>query len=640
MKTHKLLLLSILCFAFVQFSHMPSLGQSKIKNVALGYADASYTGLTDNAFLKNWLILGPVKMDETGKTPVEAVQKEFFDKDPLTKVVVLPNKALTKVKIGNAEFAWKPVKVEGDIVDFIKLVGQYNYSAAYALAEIKMDAPAKVLVGVGSDDDIKIFLNGVLVHNNWTARGTKRDDDIVSLDLKKGSNQLLVKVQNIEGEWSFVIRKLGKDNLGKLLIESAGRGNMDNVKLLIDNGADINATDDTGLTAYQNASVRGRDKVVNYLKEKGAKTDIHLPSFDKLVSNIFRNAQKGITSGVSVLVSKNGEVIYEKSFGYADVGNKVPVTSETKFRIGSITKQFIASGILKLQEEGKLNVEDKLSKYIPDFPHGDEVTIHHLLTHTSGIHSYTDRPDFMKYVTLPITPKSLVDTIKTRPYDFNPGEKYLYNNSGFYLLGYIIEKISGKSLGDYLKDTFFVPLGMNNTGVYKTTQLLDNEAYGYSYQNDTIVKAINWDMSWAGGAGSIYSTVKDLYKWNEAIFNGKVLKEESLKAAFTSAVLNNNSKTDYGYGWALQEIRGVKFISHGGGLHGFQSYLERQPERKITVVVLCNSTPPPNGIDPGTNASTIAEYLLWGDMAKQTTIDSDVVVDEAILKRYVGRYDY
>ncbi len=640
MKTHRLLIFPVLCFVFVQFSQDSAQGQAKSKNPALGYADASYTGLTDNSFLKNWFILGPVKIDETGKTPDETGQKAFFDKDSLTSVAVQPNKALTKVKIGHTEYDWKPIKNEGEIVDFIKLIGQFNYSVAYALAEIKMDEPAKVLVGVGSDDGIKLFLNGVLVHSNWIPRATITDDDIVLLDLKKGPNQLLVKVQNIEGEWSFVIRKLGKESLNNLFIESAGRGNMDNVKLLTENGADINAENDMGLTAYQNASVRGRDKVLTYLKEKGAKTDVPLPSFDKLVSNIFKSVQTGTTSGVSVLVSKNGEIIYERSFGYADVGNKVPVTSNTKFRIGSISKQFIASGILKLQEEGKISVQDKLSKFIPDFPRGDEVTIHHLLTHTSGIHSYTNRPNFMKYVTMPITSKSLVDTIKTLTYDFNPGDRYLYNNSGFFLLGYIIEKISGKSLGEYLKDTFFKPLGMNNTGVYKATELLDNEAYGYSYQNDTIGKAVNWDMSWAGGAGAIYSTVKDLYTWNEAVFNGKVLKEESLKAAFTSTVLNNKEKTDYGYGWALQDIRGVKFISHGGGLNGFVSYLERQPEHKVTVVVLCNSTPPPNGINPGSNASTIAEYLLWGDMAKQTSIDSDVVVDEAILKNYVGRYDY
>jgi len=147
-------------------------------------------------------------------------------------------------------------------------------------------------------------------------------------------------------------------------------------------------------------------------------------------------------------------------------------------------------------------------------------------------------------------------------------------------------------------------------------------------------------MSRAGGAGAIYSTVKDLYTWNEAVFNGKVLSGESLKAAFTPVVLNDKQKIDYGYGWSLQDYRGNKFIAHGGGLHGFLSYLERQPEKKVTVVVLCNSTPPPSGIDPASNALLITEYLLWSDMTKQSSFASDFSVDENTLKSYVGRYNY
>ena len=293
-----------------------------------------------------------------------------------------------------------------------------------------------------------------------------------------------------------------------------------------------------------------------------------------------------------------------------------------------------------MQEEGKLSVEDKLSKYIPGFPRGDEVTIRHLLTHTSGIHSYTSRPGFLKYVTMPITPAALVDTIKAYPYDFNPGDRYLYNNSGFFLLGYIIEKISGMSLADYLKENLFKPLGMNNTGVYTVTKLLDHEAYGYDMENGKVVKALNWDMTWAGGAGSLYSTAQDLYTWNEAVFNGKILSAESLKAAFTPAVLNSGEKIDYGFGWSLSDFRGSKFISHGGGLHGFLSFIARQPEEKTTVVVLCNSTAPPAGINPTSNSYTLAEYVLWKDMAKQSTIVSDIQVDEKILASYTGRYDY
>jgi len=241
---------------------------------------------------------------------------------------------------------------------------------------------------------------------------------------------------------------------------------------------------------------------------------------------------------------------------------------------------------------------------------------------------------------MPVTPAALVDTIKSLTYDFNPGDRYLYNNSGFFLLGYIVEKISGKSLGDYLKETFFIPLGMKNTGIYENTRILAHEAYGYANENAQVIKALNWDMTWAGGAGAMYSTVRDLYLWNEAVFNGKVLSQASLDAAFTPVTLNNKEKVEYGYGWSFSDFRGYKFVGHGGGLHGFLSFLGRQPGQKVTVVVLCNSSQPPAGINPSSNAFTIAEYLLWDDMAGQSSFATDSVVDEEVLKNYLGRYDY
>jgi CubicO group peptidase (beta-lactamase class C family) len=606
---------------------------------AQGYEKASYSVPADNIFMNNWMVLGPVKFGNTGTTPDESQQKAAFDKNELTSVPVKGGKLPASVKIGNTEYLFKPVSSQDGIIDFAKVFGNVDYAIAFALAEIKLETPMKVLMGVGSDDDIKIFVNGTLVHRNWIARATTPDDDMVVLDLKKGSNQILVEVQNIAGDWSFAMRKIGRDYINDHLVQSAGRGNLDDVKLLLANGADINFQNGSGLTAYLSAMIHGREKVMDLLKEKGAKTDLPLPSLEKLADEVFIS-DSGKSPGVSVLIARNGQILYQKGFGYADVGNRVPVTTDTKFRIGSITKQFIASAILRMQEEGKLSVEDKLSKYVPGFPRGDEVTIRHLLNHTSGIRSYTGRPGFLKYVTMPVSPAALVDTIKSYPYDFNPGDRYLYNNSGFFLLGYIIEKISGKSLADYLNENLFKPLGMNNTGVYTTTRLLDNEAYGYDRDSVNIVKALNWDMTWAGGAGSLYSTVQDLYAWNEAVFNGKVLSAESMKAAFTPSVLNSGEKIDYGYGWSLSDYRGYKFISHGGGLHGFLSFITRQPEEKTTVVVLCNSTQPPAGINPSSNANALAEYVLWKDMAKQSTIVSDIQVDEKLLASYTGRYDY
>lgn len=641
MKSNKLLLTSLIGLLLIILNGPFAQGQNGNSTLTTGYSEASYSGLTDNEFLKNWLVAGPVKVSRTTGMPDDNTQKQCFEKDELTTVAVNAKKSLTPVKIGDSTYAWQLVKSSEPVVDFISLFGQRDFATAYALAEVKMDAPAKVLMGVGSDDGIKIFVNGSLVHTNWIGRGTIADDDLVVLDLKKGSNQVLVKVQNMNYGWSFTMRKAGRDIVNDLLVLSAGKGNLDNVKLLLERGAEINYSNKLELTAYQSAELRGRDKVMSYLKEKGAKTDIPVPAFDKLVDNIFKEYKTGSTTGVSVLVSKNGVIIYEKGFGSADIGNNVPVTPDTKFKIGSITKQFTASAILKLREEGKLSLDDKLSKYIPDFPRGDEVTIRHLLTHTSGIHSYTNRTDNMLVAALPVSIAALVDTIKSSPYDFSPGEQYMYNNSGFVLLGYIVEKISDKSLADYLNETFFVPLGMNSTGIYKTHQVLENEAYGYGYNGGKIEKAAYMDMSWAAGAGAIYSTTRDLYKWNEAIFNGKVLKEESLKEAFSKTILNNGKTIDYGFGWSLGELRGMKLISHGGAVFGFLADLERQPDNKVNIIVLSNAAPPKSETDvPGACSQLIAEYLLWPLMKTQVSFDSEQQPGENVLKSYTGRYNY
>jgi len=639
----KSLLVIFICSYFTLFNLSASQPDKETSEEIKGYSEASYKGLSDNEFLKNWLILGPVKITEDTIKPEESVQKEAFDTDYFSIVEITPKKYLPKIKIEESEFSWKMVKNTEDDIDLNKIVGENDFAIAYALAEIEMESPAKILAGVGSDDGIKIFLNGELVHENWIPRPVNKDDDIVILNLKQGSNQILLKVQNMEYGWGFNIRRLGKDILNDKLIESSGNGNLDNVEILVENGVNVNTSNNIGLSAFQNALIRGREDITEYLKEKGADTLSALPALKNLADNIFISAANGRSPGAAVLLSRDSEIIYENAFGYADVGNKVPVTTETKFRIGSITKQFTAAAILKLQEEGKINISNTLSAFIPDFPRGNEVTVHHLLTHTSGIHSYTNRPDFMKYATMAISPEELIDTIKNFEYDFDPGESYIYNNSGYYILGYIIEKVSGKEYGEYLKETFFEPLGMKNTDVHGPLLVLDNEATGYSYEAGTLKKAINWDMTNAGGAGALYSTVHDLYIWNEALFNGKVLSDESLKAAFTPVVLNNNKKpegVEYGYGWGFFKLRGYDFTAHSGGLHGFLSYLSRQPKNNITITVLCNSTPPPEGINPVINANLIAEYLLWKDMDKQASFFTDTSVNANLFKDYAGRYNY
>ena len=606
---------------------------------------ASYQGLQAGNFMRTWLILGPIPVSDSETKPDEDTQKKAFAIDIPVEARSHPVTGSTHQTKDN-EYTWQLVQSENDIVDLIEVYGQKDFVIAYAWAEIDVLESTTVLLGIGSDDGVKVWLNGKLVHENWIGRPVKEDDDIVPVTFQKGKNQLLLKIQNGILDWGFACRKLGAESLTEKLIEAAGIGNLDDLEMLLSHGADVNATIEPGLTALHVAKVKGKVDTEKFLLEKGADPNIEMPPKETIVDAVFNEVIKGDSSGAAVLIAQNGEILYEKGFGFANLEHHVPITSETKFRIGSITKQFTATAILKLQEEGKLSVEDKLSKFIPDYLRGDEVTIHHLLTHISGIHSYTGKPDFLDTVTVEVKkPEDLIETFKDDKFDFDPGEKWLYNNSGYFLLGYIVEKVSGESFADYLKNHLFEPPSMENTGIHHWKPILEHEATGYSYEGGKFHKALNWDMSRAGGAGALYSTVGDLYLWNEAVFNGKVLSESSLASAFTPVTLNDGSKADamggeYGYGWMISAKRGMKEIGHGGGLHGWSAYLTRYPEHNFTAAILSNCLPPPPGFAPSEIANDIAELYLWKKMESSESFALDTTVDSSIYDDYVGRYDY
>jgi CubicO group peptidase (beta-lactamase class C family) len=614
-----------------------ALGQGNIATVS-GYGKATYSAVPSGKFMKHWLVAGPVRVG-TDSIPNDEVQEQVFKEDLISAVQVTAGKPVMPVQVQQNKLLWKSVTSERDEVMLDKTFGEkeQDFVYAYALAEIKAEKAGTVMMGLGSDDAVKVWLNGKLVHENWIPRAVNKDDDVVPLQLEKGSNQLLLKVQEMQGGWGFVVRLLDKAALGEQLGVAASRGDMDKIKLLLQSGADINAKNKNGMAPLVAAKIAGRADVVQYLTQKGAK-DEEVPSAEKLVDTYYASLKDKVAPGIAVLVSKDGKVVYEKGFGYADIKGKKIVTPNTKFRIGSVTKQFTAAAILKLQEQGLLSVQDKLSKYIPDYPKGNEVTIHQLLTHTSGIHSYTGKPDFVSKVTKTISEDSLIYSFKNDPYDFNPGEKFLYNNSGYFLLGYIIGKVSGKPYGEYLKQTFFEPLQMNNTGVHYAGIRLEEEAKGYGSNNGQYDDAINWDMSWAGAAGALYSTLRDLDTWNMALHEGKVLSEASLKAALTPVTLKNGEKPamNYGYGLSMGKYRGIDYVDHGGGLHGFVTELIYYPKQKLGIVMFSNTMNPEVNFDP----HKIAEAYLWKEMEKRASAGQVVSVPTEVLKHYTGRYDF
>lgn len=285
----------------------------------------------------------------------------------------------------------------------------------------------------------------------------------------------------------------------------------------------------------------------------------------------------------SVLVARGGKVLFSKGYGMADAEWDVPNTPRTKFRLGSITKQFTAMVVLMLERQGKLKVEDPVSKYMPDAPTAwKKVTIHHLLTHTSGIPSFTSFPDYMKTMTLPSPAAETVKRFRDKPLEFEPGSRFRYSNSGYVLLGYVIEKITGRSYEDLVGKWIFGPLGMKDTGYDHPERILKNRASGYSNAGKTLVNARYLDMTIPHAAGSLYSTVEDLLIWDQALYTEKLLPAKVLERMFTPF------KDNYAYGWMVRTENNRQVIGHGGGINGFSTMILRIPQERLFAAALSN----------------------------------------------------
>jgi CubicO group peptidase (beta-lactamase class C family) len=295
----------------------------------------------------------------------------------------------------------------------------------------------------------------------------------------------------------------------------------------------------------------------------------------------------------SVLVAENGKVIYKKGFGLANMEWNIPNTTETRFRLGSITKQFTATLILQLVEQGKIKLDGKLSDYLPDYRKdvGDKVTVHQLLSHTSGIPSYTGLPGFFNDVSR--NPYSVADFVKkyaSNDLEFEPGSKFHYNNSGYFLLGAIIEKVTGQPYERVLKEKIFDQLGMKNSGYDHYATILEKRAAGYEKTPDGYVNAPYLDMSLPYSAGSLYSTVEDLYLWDQALYTDRLLSAQSKELMYKPNLEN------YAYGWSIRNAKlgtgteTVPSISHNGGINGFNTLLMRYPVQKNLIVLLDNTS--------------------------------------------------
>lgn len=350
---------------------------------------------------------------------------------------------------------------------------------------------------------------------------------------------------------------------------------------------------------------------------------------DKYLSSIYKKDMPG----AAVLVVKGGKTIIRKGYGMADMELDVQMKPEMVFRIGSITKQFTAVGIMMLVEKGKIKLDDLITVYLADYPlKGKKVTVRHLLNHTSGIRSYTSMPEFGEMMRKDLSVAELIDVFKKEPFDFDPGEKYLYNNSGYILLGAIIEKVSGKKYADYIKENIFEKAGMKNSLYDDTAAIIKNRARGYAGTKNGVVNTSYISMTLPYAAGSLLSTVDDLYRWNRALNSGRLISKESLRQVYTRSKLNNGEEISYAFGFMNIDFHGHTQLHHGGGINGFITQKLYIPEGDIFVSVLTNSTG--NEISPGFSSQWIATLLL----GKPYTEDAVKVLSEKELDEYVGVY--
>lgn len=330
----------------------------------------------------------------------------------------------------------------------------------------------------------------------------------------------------------------------------------------------------------------------------------------------------------SVLVANDDTVIFEQSVGWANLEWKTAHTAATKFRIGSVTKQFTAAAILLLAERGKLTLDDPLSKFIPSAPETwKPVTVRQLLSHTGGVPSFTDIPEYGTNKLRPDTPAQSIAHVADKPLEFTPGEKFKYTNSGFVLLGWIVEVASGQSYETFVRENIFKPLGMNDSGLDSNTAVIPQRASGYVPGPGGLLNAPYIDMHVPHGAGAIYSTTADLHRWTRGLFGGKLLSAASLEAMTTPV------KSNYAFGLMVNTTSGRKVISHGGGIEGFNAMLTFYPESKITVVVLANNN--------GQAFAQIAEQLATLAFGETVTLPAErkeVDVPITVLLKYVGVY--
>jgi CubicO group peptidase (beta-lactamase class C family) len=593
-----------------------------------------------------WLRLSPIPIvDRQGAAqPDESTQRKAFAADLLAaqggEAQVRPHLG-EKMSVNGAEREWQVVHPVDDMISLNSAGKKDDFEVAYAATEFDVPAATQAWLGIGSDDGIRVWLNGTLVHEKWSARSVQLDEDVVSVPLKAGRNRLLLKVQNITGSWGFACRLMDADLRAGRMVSAAKNGEVSALKELIDRGLDINGRTSDGLTPWLAARIWGQKAAADFLAQKGADTQSASPAPETLVDGIFKEWNTLATPGAAVAVVEKGRLILEKGYGIANLEYGVPIKPETVFHVASVSKQFTAMAVVLLESAGKLSLDDDVHKYLPELPeYGFRISIRNLLQHTSGIRD--------QWQTLALAGWSLEDVItqdqilrlmfRQKALNFPPGTRFAYSNAGFTLLAEIVARVSGKPFPQFCSERIFVPLGMAHTHFHQDlTQVVPGRAYSYHQEGSGYAAS---PLNYANvGATSLFTTAGDLAKWLDNFRDLKVGGAAGIARLQEPCVLSDGTKPDYGLGVALGSHRGLRTISHGGADAGYRSAVIWFPDQEFGVAVVSNL----GSFNPDQAAKAVAAVYLHEKMkpaeVKPESVERTfIAMEPKELEQYAGIY--
>lgn len=612
---------------------------------------AGVTPLKWNTFLDDWIVVGPIPLDRgTNGTDLAAQEKEF-QIDALAgcggESSVRP-RAGAEVRLGDLRLQWKTARTHSDVLDLGAALGQKAGVAAYAYKEFRISGKTRALLALGSDDAAAVWLNGKRVFSRWVQRAVKRDEDLVPIELERGTNRLLMKVQNGSGPWGLACRIVNLHGLTQPLAEAAFNGNRDAVLRCLTNGADVNAKAGPGLTAWQAARIRGHDSLANLLVERGSRTNVAWPKPDGIVTWMVTNQVRPSDPGLALAIIRNGKLEFKGGWGCACLDYQIPVRADTIFHVASVSKQFTAYAAALLEQQGKLSLDDGIGKYLTNAPEtGKTITIRHLLNHTSGLRDQWEllmmagwRLDDV------ITQEDILNILsRQRELNFAPGEEHLYCNSGYTLVSEIVSRVSGQSFCDFTREQIFEPLCMTRTHFHLDHQeVVPNMAYSYEPGgNGHFQKSV---LSYANvGATSLFTTVEDLARWLANFEHPLPGTAPAVARLQEKGRLNNGKEIGYAAGLSIGDYRKARTVSHGGADAGYRSFVVWFPDQHLGVALLSNL----GSMDVAGLSFAAADIFLRDQLGTADRPEAKppspvgapaFVVDPANLGLYPGKYIY